>query len=100
MKDVNPCGVCTGADNTIIITDVLNHCFRILTSTGRCLETIGLEGSRDGQFFEPTAVATNAAGCILVCDKQPPRVQKFSVAGKMIADSFRDISRAGNQLRF
>lgn len=33
-EEVFPCGVCSGADNTIVVTDVRNHNIRILTTTG------------------------------------------------------------------
>ena len=55
-EDVSPCGVCSGTDNTIVVTDVRNHNIRILTSTGewscfmysaslimRSLDMLGLE---------------------------------------------------------
>ena len=85
MQDVSPCGVCIASNNTIIVTDIQNHCFRILASTGRCLEVIGTEGKGDGQFAEPTAVAADIDGNILVSDKGCPRIQKFSDSGKCVA---------------
>ena len=77
-----PCGVCCGPSNTIVVTDVRNHCFRILTFTGKCLEVIGREGKSDGMFGEPTAVAVNKEGNLLVCDLSPARVQKFTPQGR------------------
>lgn len=82
-EEVFPCGVTAGSNNTIIVADVRNHCLRILAGTGRCLEIVGSEGKGDGQFFEPTAVATDYEGNILISDKDPPRIQKFSGAGEV-----------------
>ena len=81
-KEIFPCGVSVNVNNTIVATDVRNHCFSILAPTGRCLEVIGSEGKGNGQFFEPTAVMTDKEGNILVADKDPPRIQKFSQNGK------------------
>ena len=83
-KEIFPCGVCVNVNNTIVATDVRNHCFSILAPTGRCLEVIGSEGKGNGQFFEPTAVMTDKEGNILVADKDPPRIQKFSQNGKCL----------------
>ena len=77
-----PCGVCCGPSNTIIVTDVRNHCFRILTFTGKCLDVVGREGKSDGMFGEPTAVAVDKEGNLLVCDLSPARVQKFTPQGR------------------
>lgn len=85
-KEIYPCGVCVNSNGTIIVTDVRNHCFSILAPTGRCLEVIGSEGKGDGQFFEPTAVAVDKEGSILVTDKDPPRIQKFSQSGECVVE--------------
>ena len=82
---VYPRGVCCGAEGTVIITDVQNHCFRILAPTGKCLEVIGREGRSDGQFGEPTSVTADYEGNLFVCDLGPARVQKFSLEGIYIS---------------
>ena len=83
-EPIFPCGVCCGVSNTLIVTDVRNHCFRILTSTGKCLDVVGKEGKGDGMFGEPTAVATDKDGDILICDLSPARLQRFSPQGMII----------------
>ena len=80
-EPIFPCGVCCGVSNTLIVTDFRNHCFRILASTGKCLDVVGKEGKGDGMFGEPTAVATDKNGDILVCDLSPARLQRFSPQG-------------------
>lgn len=79
---VYPRGVCCGPSGTFIVTDVQNHCFRILTSTGKCLDVIGKEGKNDGMFGEPTSVTVDHEGNLLVADLSPARVQKFSPEGE------------------
>ncbi len=83
-QNVLPCGVCIGANNTIVVTDSRNHCLRILTMTGKCLEVFGSEGKGDGQFVLPNAVAVGAEGNILVVDKDAPRIQNFTSTGACI----------------
>ena len=79
---VYPRGVCCGVSGTLVVTDVQNHCIRIIASIGKCIGVIGREGKGDGQFGEPTAVTTDLDGNMLVCNLLPPRLQKFSADGK------------------
>ena len=84
-----PHGVCCLPEGTLLVTDCRHHLFRIVTSTGKCLETIGSEGRGDGQFCEPAAITTDADGSILVADgKGTGRIQKFSTAGNCILSLF------------
>lgn len=77
-----PCGVCCTTGGTLLVTDSKHHLFRILTSTGKCLETVGTEGKGEGQLMEPLDITLDRAGNVLVVDgKNPGRVQKFSIAG-------------------
>ncbi len=83
QNDAHPCGVCVGNSNTLVVTDSKHHLFSILTPTGKFLHSMHTEGNRDGQLVEPTAVACDVHGKILVVDKgQPPRVQLFSDSGE------------------
>ena len=81
-SSIYPRGVCCGVSNTLIVTDVQNHCFRILALTGKCLDVVGKDGRSDGMFGEPTSVAADMEGNLLVCDLNPARVQKFSPQGE------------------
>lgn len=83
---VYPRGVCCGPSNTFIVTDVQNHCFRILTPTGKCLDVIGKEGKNDGMFGEPTSVTVDHEGNLLVADLSPARVQKFTPEGEFTSE--------------
>jgi len=80
-----PHGVWCTSEGTLLVTDCRQHLLRIVTSTGKCLETVGLEGKGDGQFVEPSAVTGASDGSILVVDgKGTGRVQKFSATGEVI----------------
>ncbi len=82
-----PFGVCCTSqpEGALLVTDAKHHLFRVVTSTGKCLEMIGTEGKGDGQFFMPVAIAVDEAGNTLVVDgKNPGRVQKFSNAGEIL----------------
>ena len=79
-----PHGVCCTSqpEGALLVTDINHHLFRVVTSTGKCLETIGTEGKGDGQFTLPVAIAVDSSGNTLVLDgKNPGRLQKFSNAG-------------------
>ena len=86
---VYPRGVCCGVSGTVLVTDVQNHCVRILASTGKCIDVVGKEGKSDGLFGEPTAVTIDCDGNMLVCDLCPPRLQKFTPQGRFKTSKFK-----------
>lgn len=84
MDIVYPCGVCMGENNSFIITDVRNHCLRIISSSGKCIGDIGKEGKGLGQFEDPSAVAVNEKMQLLVCQRENARIQKLTSSGKYV----------------
>ena len=81
-----PSSVCCFNEGTLLVTDSKHHLFRVVTSTGKCLQTIGSEGNEDGLFNDPTGIALDLEGNILVVDgkvdgKVAGRLQKFSMGG-------------------
>ena len=82
---VYPNGVCysTGM-NTLIVTDVYNHCIRLIDTNKRLIEKIGKAGRCGGQFKEPSGVTVDINGDILVCERDNQRIQRFSSNGKYI----------------
>ena len=83
MGSVYPNGVCIGKPDSLIVTDSRNGILRILTPTGKCLDSVILESKGDGNMVEPTAVTTNEEGIIFVIIKGTScKVQKYSPNGK------------------
>ena len=81
---VYPKGVYCMSDDTLAVTDVFNHCLRLVDTHGKFAKKIGREGRGGGQFKEPSAVVVTPEDHILVAERDNPRVQKFSAAGKYI----------------
>jgi len=84
LEVVFPCGICSWENFSYIITDVKNHCLRIISSSGKCIGDIGKEGKGLGQFEDPSALVVNNKKQLLVCQRENPRVQKLSCAGKFM----------------
>ena len=85
-RNMTPCpfGVALANDNnTFLVADIKNHNICIVTTGGKFLDRFGSEGKGDGQFLEPTAVATDPTGNIYVAEKGSFRVQKFSSTGEL-----------------
>lgn len=85
-RNMTPCpfGVALANDNnTFLVADIKNHSICIVTTSGKFLDRFGSEGKGDGQFLEPTAVATDLSGNIYVAEKGNFRVQKFSSTGEL-----------------
>ena len=83
-EEVHPCGVCMGENNSIVISDIKNHCLRIISSNGKFIGAIGKEGKGAGQFEDPSAVVINEKLQIFVSQRENPRVQKLTSGGKYI----------------
>ena len=98
-ETVYPSGVCccTELHDTLIITDVFNHCVRLIDYKGKFIEKVGREGRSGGQFKEPSAVTVDRTGHIYVTERDNPRVQKFTSTGKYIT-KFGQKTLRGTQL--
>lgn len=96
-ENVYPCGICIGENNSFIISDINNHCLRIIASNGKFIGAIGKEGKGAGQFEEPSAVAVNQNGQIFVSQKENARVQKLTSGGKYLQKFGHKLLR-GNSL--
>ena len=81
---VHPCGVCIGENDCMIVSDVKNHCLRIIASNGKCIDAIGCEGKSSGEFEEPCALAVDRKGNIFVAQRENPRIQKLTSSGKYL----------------
>ena len=98
-ENVYPSGICccTEIHDTLVITDVFNHCVRLIDYKGKFIEKVGREGRSGGQFKEPSAVAVDLSGHIYVTERDNPRVQKFTATGKYIT-KFGQKTLRGSQL--
>ena len=84
-ETVYPCGVsCTSIHDTLVVSDVFNHCLRLIDRKGKFIEKIGREGRAGGQFKEPSAVAITDDNHILVAERDNPRIQMFTTTGKYL----------------
>lgn len=85
-ENIYPSAVCCSPEiqGMLVVTDVFNHCLRLIDYKGKFIEKIGREGRSGGQFKEPSAVAVDPNGHIFVTERDNPRVQKFSATGKYI----------------
>ena len=79
--EILPCGLCCiGPGDNIVITDVRNHCVRLLNSEGRLIRKITQEKQGGARLQYPTAVAAGDDHCsILVAERDSSHVQKFDV---------------------
>lgn len=82
---VHPCGVCIGMNDCMVVSDMKNHCLRIIASNGKFIDVIGREGKGSGEFEEPCGISVDSQYNILVTQRDNPRVQKFSSAGKFLS---------------
>jgi DNA-binding beta-propeller fold protein YncE len=101
-----PAGVATDAAGNIWVADSNNNRIQKLDPSGKFLFALGkgvdngssgtctlapqcsaaAVGTLDGQFNDPRAVATDAAGDVYVADFLNNRVQKFDSSGKFLLD--------------
>ncbi|XP_064394422.1 tripartite motif-containing protein 3-like [Halichondria panicea] len=94
---VNPCGICIGENNSIVLSDVKNHCLRIIASNGKFIDSIGKEGKISCEFEEPCAIAVDKNMHLLVLQRDNPRVQKLTSSGKYLS-KFGQKSLRGSSL--
>ncbi|MCA9022619.1 MAG: NHL repeat-containing protein, partial [Planctomycetaceae bacterium] len=78
LKSVlRPCRV-NVIDDSIVVTDYLNHCFKFFDSDlNECQKVIGRLGFDIGEFRYPTGI-TQGAGCLYATDIRSGRVTKIS----------------------
>jgi len=88
-----PQGVAVNSKGEMVIADAGNHRIEITLGPppdmmhlpGTFVRAFGKDGTGDGDFHNPLAVAVDAADNIYVTDTDNNRVQKFDAQGKFIA---------------
>ena len=83
-ESVHPCGICIIGNDSFVVSDIKNHCLRMIASNGKFIDKIGSEGKASGHFEEPCGMCLDNKGNILVAQKQNPRIQRFTQAGKYL----------------
>ena len=97
-ETVYPCGISyLKSSHAFVVSDVFNHCLRLITSSGKFIDKIGREGRSGGQFKEPTAIAVDSSEHIYAVERDNPRVQKFTSSGRYIT-KFGHKTLLGSQL--
>jgi DNA-binding beta-propeller fold protein YncE len=66
-----------GSSGEVAVADHLNHRVQIFDSEGNYKRQFGTEGKEDGQFFNPSGLASDAHGNLLVVDRTN-RLQVFN----------------------
>ncbi|KXJ21154.1 E3 ubiquitin-protein ligase TRIM71 [Exaiptasia diaphana] len=75
-----PLGVAVN-NGSILIADCHNHRIQIFDSEGHFLRCFGTFGDKAGQLNNPSDVAVDNEGIIVVCDKDNHRIQRFNKDG-------------------
>ena len=84
-ESVHPCGVgYIALHDTLVVTDVHNHCLRLIGDEGKFIEKVGEKGKAECNFKEPRAIAINEKNEIFVVERGNARIQKFSATGKFL----------------
>ena len=63
--------------NMVFVADYYEHGVSVFSSQGKFLKSFGAKGEAQGQFSEPSGVAVDANGFVLVADTNNNRVQIF-----------------------
>ena len=81
-----PQGICVHSESKIVyIADSGNNKILKFDTNGNYIAQWGSkQGSADGEFYQPSAVAVDSKGNVYVCDYGNHRVQKFTSDGQFI----------------
>ena len=80
-----PYGVAVNQRGEVVVTEQGGHCVSVFSLSGEKLQSFGISGSSQGQFYFPYGVAVDSEGNILVADGSNHRIQKFTSEGKFLA---------------
>ncbi len=84
-KNGNPEGVCVLRDGRVVVGDTHYHRVVIFSPDGQSFTTFGKEGTGDGEFIYPVAVAKDAQDNLYIAEYgSNDRVQKFTSDGKFL----------------
>ena len=78
-----PNAIAVASDGTVVVADSKGNVIQVYSAAGAHLQTIGGQGTANGQFNFPAAVAINDSA-IVVGDQGNHRVQLFDRAGAFV----------------
>ena len=70
--------------NRFFVSDSDHYCIKVFNQTGQFLNKFGSKGTENGQFVRPSGLYIDRHDCLLVCDQESGRFQKFSLEGRFI----------------
>jgi len=70
-----PRGIAVSPAGWFAVTDTLNHRILWYSDDGRCLDSVGSEGSGPREFHEPSGIAIGGDGSLAVADTWNGRIQ-------------------------
>jgi DNA-binding beta-propeller fold protein YncE len=89
----HPAAVAATADGHVLVADGYgNSLVHVFDAAGRLVHRFGGPGSSPGRFSTPHGILVDAAGRILVADRENDRVQVFAPDGAWL-DEWRDLYR-------
>jgi len=77
---------CLYYDDKIFVSDRDAHLIKVYNSNGRFLHEFGSYGGGDGELNEPTGLAVDKTGHLLVCSLGNHRVQVFTLDGRFVTN--------------
>jgi tripartite motif-containing protein 71 len=77
-----PSDVSVGRDGQVFVVDGGNHEIAVFDSTGVRISSLGLMGSREGQFLSPLGIGVSRNGELYVADKGNGRIVMFNAKGE------------------
>ena len=75
---------CVQCGEYFIVSDLDEHCIKVISREGHCQYKFGREGQGDGEFINPGYLLVNESQHLFVCDRENHRVQVFELNGKFI----------------
>ena len=73
---------CLYFEDKIFVSDLKAHLIKVYNSNGRFLYEFGRRGNSDGEFIEPSGLATDKTGNLVVCSDH--KVQFFTTDGTFV----------------
>ena len=68
-SNMKPCGVAVGDTDAVIVSDIHNHCIKVIAPSGKVVDTIS-DTQSPQQINNPVALASNSDGHVYILDKE------------------------------